>query len=156
MKLSEALFERKKVESRILKMMEYRKAIFHKKFIEIEDEEIEKRERRFSEFLKEGMKEISKLNIEIDTSIEKYINLAHKINEKNFELEADRKLLTMKFIRIEVAALNKLREDKYFSSFDLDRLDKMGIEKRLDEVEETKRKLDNQIQQLNCSNEIML
>jgi hypothetical protein len=156
MRLSEALYERKKIESSILKLMNYRNAIYNKKFPDTEKETLDKKEKRYNDFLAKCAKEIIKINNEIDSHISDYTKLAHKINEKNIESEIDQKLLTMKFIRLELASLNKLREEKYFISLDVEKIKETGIEKRLEKIEEEKRKLDCSIEHLNYTNNIML
>ena len=155
MRLSEALYERKKLETRILRLMDYRRAIFKKELPIIKDEALTDRDKRNHSFLNLNKKEIDNINIEIDDLKAKFADLAHKITEKNSEISIDKKLMNMKFIRLELASLNKIREERY-DGLDLDKLKETGIEKRLENIEEEKRKLDSQILHLNYTNEIML
>jgi hypothetical protein len=157
MKLAEALYERKKIETRILRLMEYRKEIFRKSFPEIKDEDIKSRDRRYKIFLKSIGKQIHKINEDIDLNIKEYLDLAHKINIQNLELELDKKLLEMKFIRLELSSLDRLRKSGYVEEIsDLERIDMLKIDQRLELIEEKKRRLDNTLQQLNHTNEVML
>ncbi len=157
MKLAESLYERKKIESKILKLMDYRKAIYNKTFPTVDDESLERTEKRYDEFLSNLKKRIDKINKEIDDLTEKYVEIAHSINEKNLELELDKQLLRMKFVRLELSSLNNIRKSRLFDSFgDLERLEGLNIESRLDKIEEKKRKLDSHIQKLNQVNNITL
>ena len=159
MKVSEILMHIKQTESDLLRNIEVRNEIANKE-INFKQWELEKKkpaelEKAEKEFVKERKKKLADITKDIDKLKVRLINLKNEVNKKNVELGLDKKILEIKWLRIELAALMKIiKTEGFLRSKDKDHLNELGIMDLIKKMEAKKIELDSYIQNINFKTEL--
>ena len=163
MKLSEKLAELKQMEGELMRTYSLRDSITKQTFKdttlsmaqEMKKEVLEKEQNKFIESKR---KRVDQLNKSIEDLKAKIIDGRNQINKKNVANGMDRKLIEMKFLRLELSKLMALiKGDSYLSrglSINIDVWEELGISARISELEKKKSKLDAEIQHSNWSQDL--
>jgi hypothetical protein len=158
MKLTEVLGELKKFDGELNKLYGKRQKILTAKKITHTDkmtlQEIKDEESKMSTERKEKFILVEK---EIERMKERIIENKLLLMQKNQELGLNEKIINLKMIRIELSKLMELVTNKsYIFSDELadSIVEELGLNERITELEDEKRKLDAEIQAINWSNSV--
>jgi len=160
MKISEKIAELKQKEGELMRLYDMRDSVAKQSFkdavVRTEKESAKEIEKKQEEFLGKKMKRVAELTGQIQKLKEYLVEGKNRVNKKNVDLNIDKKLAEMKFLRLELSKLmNLVKIERYaFDKIDIDLWDKLGILDRIKELEKQKRKLDAEIQVTNWSNEL--
>ena len=160
MRISEKLSDIKQKEGQLMRLYSLRDSVIQKEFQDAilnsdkrDVAEVEKREKEFIDSKKVRVAELTK---DIDELKSQLIEIKNKINQKNVELGLDKKLIQMKYIRLELSKLMNLTKKDVWSrssTIDVDIYETLGISDRIKELEAKKAKLDTEIQKINWTTE---
>lgn len=154
-KISETLTEIKQVESELLRKINIRDEIIKREFKLKSWEEEKKKpaelEKLEKNFVKDKKNRIGQITVEINKLKNDLIEKKSIVNKKNIELGIDKKILAVKWARIELAQLMKFlkKEDYGFSSTKIEELEETGVMDLIKELETKKHKIDSEIQNVN-------
>ncbi len=163
MKISEKLSEIKQKEGELHRLYDLRESLVSQNFErtlrgkeDMTSEEIEKKYQEYNDF---KVKKIEEVNNKIQDILDIVMEGKNAINRKNIELGVDKKLLKMKYIRIELSKLMRmLKNDTIYnfraSSISLDDPCNTLISEKIKVYEGKKAKLDSEIQSLNWQTEL--
>ncbi|MBI1935464.1 hypothetical protein HYS31_03405 [Candidatus Woesearchaeota archaeon] len=159
MKISEKLAITRRLEGELTRLYDLRESIAKQSFKEsaIRTEkdtakEIEKRQKEFLESKKSKVEDIDKRIKQLTKDI---VEGKNQLNKKNVEIGIDRKLVEIKYLRIELSKLMRLAKvSSYSDSLDSDVFEELGISAKIKEFEEKKQKIDSEIQKANWSIEL--
>jgi len=161
MKISEKLTELKQKEGQLMRLFNLRDEVLTKQFakIFIKTEDMTKEEFKEEEklFLEEKKQKYERITKEIKKLIEEIVEGKNQLNKKNVELNIDKKLAELKFIRLELSKImGVIKKDRFglSGSLDIDVFEQLGLPDRIKELEARKAKLDNTIQQINWLTEL--
>lgn len=158
MKISEKLSEIKQKECEIMRLFGQKDnvcnasldtSLFNKE--KTSNKELEKRYRNFEA---DKVDKIKKIDKKIDQLRNEIIEGKSALNKINVEKGIDKLLLQIKYDRIELSKLMRLAIPSSYRSVDIDSVDKLGINKRLKEVEARKNALDAEVQHLNWTHDV--
>jgi len=157
MKLSEQLSVIRQKESELNRLYDSREAIVKIQFRErtVNDKSFDEVENQKKEHFEKKKSRMEELSGKIDELKEEIRHSKNQINAKNIEIGLDKKLISLKYVRLELARLMKLAKgDRYQGDIDFDEKEQLGIFSRVKKLESQKTKLDSEIQQLNWSTEL--
>ena len=151
MKISEKLSEIKRKEGELSRLVETRKNIFKKEFSGFREANKEdfKKEKDF--FMNNKKEEFIKLSDKIYQLTEDIISDKNKINNLNIKAGIDKKILEIKYIRIELSRIMKLLSEY---SYDPEVGSFLSIEENIKQLENDKSRIDAEIQHFNWSTEL--
>ena len=157
MKMSNILAHIKQTESDLLRNIETRNEIIKKEF-KIKTWEIEKLKpaeinKKETTFIKEKIKKIVDITKDINKLKSRLMQLKSEVNKKNVELGLDKKILELKWMRIELASLMKIVKKDYGSP-DTDHLKEIGLMDLIKSLEANKIKIDSELQNANFRTEL--
>ena len=159
MKISEKLAIIRRKEGELTRLYELRESIAKQSFkesaIRTEKETAKEIEARQKGFLANKKLKIADIDKRIGQLTQEIVEGKNQINRKNVETGIDKKLAEIKYLRIELSKLMGLiKGSRYFTSFDSDVFEELGLAVKIKDLEEQKQKLDNEIQKSNWSIEI--
>jgi hypothetical protein len=160
MKLAEKISELKQKEGELMRIYELRDSVAKQSFrdtlLTLEKSSHKKIEEKQKEFLEKKKQRIKDLTVQIQRLKEHIIQGRNNLNKKNVTIGVDKKLIEMKFLRLELSKLmNLIKKSSYsLEGIDLDIWDKLGINEQINELEQSKRRLDAEIQTVNWSNDL--
>lgn len=151
MKISEKLSEIKRKEGELSRLVEARKNIFKKEFSGFREANKEdfKKEKDF--FINNKKDEFEKLTEKINELTNNIISDKNKINNLNIKAGIDKKILEIKYIRIELSRIMKLLSEY---SYDPEVGSFLKIEDYIKKLENDKSRIDAEIQHFNWSTEL--
>jgi len=159
MKISEKLAEIKRREGELARLLELRDSVaketFHEsEIITKEMSKLEIQEAR-KQLLSDKKKKVDETTLKIDALTKEIIDSKNKINKKNVDAGIDRKIMEIKYIRIELSRIMALLKTYSFRS-DLNAgiYEGLELEKRIKELEDRKSKIDAEIQFANWNKEV--
>ena len=159
MKISEKLSIIRRREGELTRLYELRESIAKQSFkestIRTEKETAKELEARQKDFLANKKSKIADIEKRIWQLTQEIVEGKNQINRKNVETGIDKKLAEIKYLRIGLSKLMGLiKGSRYFTSFDSDVFEELGLAVKIKDLEEQKQKLDNEIQKSNWSIEI--
>lgn len=163
MKVSEKLAELKQMEGELIRKYSLRDSIAKHTFTETllqQAKDMDKAaiEAEHTKFIEDKKNKVNELTASIEKLQTKIIDGRNQVNKKNIESGLDKKLIQMKFLRLELSKLMALIKKEGFMArgldINIDIWDELGISDRITELETKKFKLDAEIQQANWSSDL--
>lgn len=161
MKISEQLSIIRQKEAELLRSYDHREALIQQTLSDnvlrkedLTDTEIETKQK---EFLSKKKEKIQDIESKMDELKEEIIASKNAINKSNVERGLDKKLIEMKYIRLELSKLmNLIKKDRYSMSrsIGIDTVEELGINERIRNLEIKKNKLDAEINFKNWNTEL--
>lgn len=160
MKASQFLAEIKQIEGELLRSIAIRDEVIQHE-LSLKNWETEKRtakelEKIEKEFLENKKKRFAETTKKIDGLKKRLIDMKAEVNKKNIELGLDKKLLEIKYLRIELSKLmQNITPDRYsMLSRSKKDFEDLGLFDLIKELEQKKLKLDSEVQNVNFRTEI--
>lgn len=160
MKASQFLAEIKQTEGELLRTIAIRDDIIQHE-LQMKNWETEKKtakelEKIEKEFLETKKKRFNETSKKINDLKKRLIDMKAIVNKKNIELGLDKKLLEIKYLRIELAKLMEhIKTDRYsVLSRSKKDIEDLGIQTLIKELEQKKLKLDSEVQNINFRTEL--
>ena len=149
MKISQKLSEIRQKEGELMRLYDLRESIIKKDFsshlIKTDDLTEKQLEEKRKEFFESKKIRIKVLDSKIDNLKNYLITSKNNINERNIELGIDKKLIEMKYLRLELSKLMKLvKNERSWTNdvqLDVDVFEELGLSERISDLESRKVKL---------------
>ena len=156
MKISEKLSIIRRREGELTRLYELRESIAKQSFkestIRTEKETAKEIEARQKYFLANKKSKIADIEKRIGQLTREIIDGKNEINKKNVEVGIDKKLAEIKYLRIELSKLMGLiKGSRYFTSFDSDVFEELGLAVKIKELEEQKQNAEKAVLEANKS-----